>query len=135
MTRAAMPALLKAPSGGIINMSSYLGRHGLPDCVGYVAAKFGVEGFTQGVAQEVQDTDLAVISLAPGMVATDMLRSYLQDDDVSSFLPPNRVGEGVARLFAGLRKAHNGMKLDLEPWLPPLNTMDSPTPLAGKAEA
>ena len=135
MTQAALTPLLKAPSGGIINMSSYLGRHGLPDCAGYVAAKFGVEGITQGVAHEVQGTHLAAISLAPGMVATDMLRSYLQEEDVSDFLPPSRVGEGVARLFAGLRPAHNGMALDLEPWLPPPENTDAPTTLAGTEEA
>jgi NAD(P)-dependent dehydrogenase (short-subunit alcohol dehydrogenase family) len=117
MMQAALEPLKRAPMGAIVNMSSYLGRHGSPDCAGYVAGKFGIEGLTQALASEVEGSSLAVLTLAPGMVATDMLRDYLCGEDVTPFRRPQDVAQGIVRLFLDLRPAHNGMALDIDPWL------------------
>jgi len=118
MMQAALKPLQQAPVGAIVNMSSYLGRHGLPDCLGYVAGKFGVEGITQALASEVDGSSLAVLTLAPGMVATDMLRDYMRGEDPTPFRRPEDVAAAIVRLFQDLTPAHNGMKLNIDPWLP-----------------
>ena len=118
MIQAALPALQAAPAAAIVNMSSYLGRHGLPDCAGYVAGKFGLEGLTQALASELECSSVAALTLAPGMVATDMLRDYMRGGDVSQFRRPEDVARGIVSLFSDLHPAHNGMVLDIAPWLP-----------------
>ncbi|NUN12484.1 MAG: SDR family oxidoreductase [Myxococcales bacterium] len=115
VTRAALPHLRKSPEALVLNVSSYLGRHGLPNCAGYIASKFGVEGLTQALAEEVRDTPIVVVSLSPGMVATDMLAEYLGSpaDDARS---PQDAAQILTRMLATLGPEHHGQQLDIDDW-------------------
>ena len=117
MIRSFLPQLQRAENGRIINISSYLGRHALPDCAAYVAGKFGLEGITQAVHEEEKENGIICVSLGPGMVATDMLRNYLGEEDVSMHRSPQAVGEATVRLANSLGINHAGQKLDLDPWI------------------
>jgi len=117
MVRECLPLLRESPRGRVVNISSYLGRHALPDCAGYVAGKFGVEGVTQVLHAEEETNGIVSVSLAPGMVATDMLRTYLGDEDVSTYRSPNSVGEAAVRCINELNQEHGGQKLDIDPWM------------------
>lgn len=117
MIQAALPVLRDSTHPRILSMSSYLGRHGLPDCVGYIAGKFGVEGLTQALHAELEGTSIIPVSLAPGMVATEMLRTYLGQEDVSEFRSPREVGLGVVRMAESLTLEHAGHQLEIDPWL------------------
>lgn len=118
-TRAALPSLLDQKRGFFVNISSYLGRAALPGCVGYVAGKFAVEGITQATAVEwaEQKGEFAAVTVGPGMVATDMLSTYLGTEDLAEYRRPEAVGEGVARLVETLTAEQNGHVLDIDPWL------------------
>ena len=117
MIQAALPYLRAAEKGRIVSISSYLGRHGLPDCSGYIAGKFGVEGITQAVHHEENSNGLIAVTLAPGMVATEMLRNYLQEDDVSEYRTPDSVGAATVRCVASLQPEQSGTQLDIDPWM------------------
>jgi NAD(P)-dependent dehydrogenase (short-subunit alcohol dehydrogenase family) len=70
VTRQILP--LMADHGRIINLSSVLGRFGVPGYTAYCASKHGVIGFTRALALELVKRKITVNALAPGWVDTDM---------------------------------------------------------------
>lgn len=72
-TRFAVPEMIKAGGGAIINISSMAGRRGLPYRIGYCAAKAGQVGLTYGMALELGPHNITVNAIAPGAVAGDRI--------------------------------------------------------------
>ena len=70
VTRAALP-LMRA-GGRIINVSSVLGRFGVPGYTAYCASKHAVIGFTRALALELAPRAISVNAICPGWVETDM---------------------------------------------------------------
>src|SRR5260370_13531916 len=69
--RFAVPEMLKAGGGVIVNISSTAGRRGLPFRIGYCSAKAGQVGMTYGLALELAPHNIRVNAIAPGAVAGD----------------------------------------------------------------
>jgi NAD(P)-dependent dehydrogenase (short-subunit alcohol dehydrogenase family) len=61
-----------ANEGRIVNLSSVLGRFGVPGYTAYCATKHGVIGFTRALSLEVLKRKITVNAIAPGWVDTDM---------------------------------------------------------------
>ncbi len=74
MTRALMPQLLET-KGGVVNISSIFGVIGVPGQAHYCASKFAVRGFSESLAQELKPRGVAVTSVHPGGVATNIARN------------------------------------------------------------
>ena len=75
-TREAIPRMVEAKRGSIINVSStaaFAGQEGAPH---YSAAKAGVLGFTRAVARELASQNIRVNALCPGFVETAMSAGY-----------------------------------------------------------
>ncbi len=70
VSRAAVPLL--GTGGRIINLSSVLGRFGVPGYTAYCASKHGVIGFTRALALELVDRQITVNAVCPGWVDTEM---------------------------------------------------------------
>ena len=70
VSRQILP--LMADGGRIVNLSSVLGRFGVPGYTAYCATKHGVIGFTRALALEVVRRKITVNAIAPGWVETDM---------------------------------------------------------------
>ena len=66
--RRAVPLLKQAGSGSIVNMSSVVGRLGLPLRTPYVASKWAVVGFTKTLAMELGPHGIRVNAILPGLV-------------------------------------------------------------------
>lgn len=64
--------------GRIINLSSVLGRFGVPGYTAYCAAKHAVIGFTRALALEVVKRGITVNAICPGWVDTDMAAQGMQ---------------------------------------------------------
>jgi meso-butanediol dehydrogenase/(S,S)-butanediol dehydrogenase/diacetyl reductase len=70
VTRAVLP--LMRPGGRIINLSSVLGRFGVPGYTAYCASKHAVIGFTRALALELAPQQITVNAICPGWVDTEM---------------------------------------------------------------
>jgi len=73
MTRFAVPEMIKARGGVIVNISSMAGRRGLAYRVGYCSAKAGQVGMTYGLAVELAPHNIRVNAIAPGAVEGDRI--------------------------------------------------------------
>ena len=73
MTRFAVPELIKAGGGAIVNVSSMAGRRGLAYRIGYCSAKAGQVGMTYGMALELAEHNIRVNCVAPGAVEGDRI--------------------------------------------------------------
>jgi len=77
-SRAAFPALESAGNASIVNIASVGSTFGLPGRVAYATAKSGVLGLTRTLAVEWGHRGVRVNAVAPGYIATEMVRSGLQ---------------------------------------------------------
>jgi NAD(P)-dependent dehydrogenase (short-subunit alcohol dehydrogenase family) len=71
MIRALAPLMIEARSGHIIQISSLAGRNPLPNGAAYAATKWGLNGLTYSVAEELRPHGIRVSVVAPGSVNTD----------------------------------------------------------------
>jgi NAD(P)-dependent dehydrogenase (short-subunit alcohol dehydrogenase family) len=70
MIRALAPLMIAAQSGHIINISSLAGRNPLPNGAAYSASKWGLNGLTYSLAEELRPHNIRVSVIAPGSVDT-----------------------------------------------------------------
>lgn len=76
VSRAVLPVMRAQRSGHIFNLSSIGGAIGFPGGSLYCATKFAVEGFSDSLAQEVQDLGIVVVIVEPGFFRTDFLDEH-----------------------------------------------------------
>ena len=74
MIRSFVPKMIEKGQGVIANFSSYWGQSTAPEVAPYCATKWGVEGLTRSLAQELP-SGLAAVAFNPGVINTDMLQS------------------------------------------------------------
>jgi 3-oxoacyl-[acyl-carrier protein] reductase len=72
MARQVLPAMMKARSGRIVNISSVAGVYGNAGQANYSAAKAGLIGLTLSLSKEVGSRGITVNAVAPGFIETDM---------------------------------------------------------------
>ena len=77
-SRFAVPPMISAGRGAIVNIASMAGRRGLAYRVGYCSAKAGQIGMTYGLALELGRHNITVNAIVPGAVAGDRIERVLQ---------------------------------------------------------
>jgi 3-oxoacyl-[acyl-carrier protein] reductase len=94
-TRAVVPHMIKARRGVILNASSIVGLYGNFGQTNYAATKAGVISFTKTWSRELGKYGIRVNAVAPGFIATEMVRAMPQKivEMMSSKTPLARLGE------------------------------------------
>lgn len=95
MTRLALPSMLAARSGVIVNVASQLGQIGGIELSHYAGAKAAIIGITKSLAREVSSRGVRVNAVAPGPINTPLVRELSEDWRVrkAAELPLGRFGE------------------------------------------
>lgn len=78
VSRAFLPYFRKKGQGTFINITSSFGLIGYPTCSIYSATKFGIDGFSEGLALELAQFGIRVKIVAPGGMQTDFAGRSLQ---------------------------------------------------------
>lgn len=95
-SQTALRAMLPQKGGHIINVISTASLRGIPSETVYCAAKWGVRGFTQGLAEEAAPHKIRVTALLPGGVDTAFWEDATERPaPKQSFLTPEHVAEGI----------------------------------------
>ena len=76
-SKAVIPIMRRQNSGIIINISSFLGKIGLPLLTFYNASKYAVEGITDSLRYELSPFNIRVHSIMPGFFETNFARDNL----------------------------------------------------------
>jgi 3-oxoacyl-[acyl-carrier protein] reductase len=102
MIRACAPLMIAARSGHIINISSLAGKNPLPKGAAYAASKWGLNGLTYSVAEELRPYNIRVSVVAPGSINTDFGdhsgRGAASGKDPNKKLQPDDIASVVASL-------------------------------------
>ncbi|HMC14491.1 MAG TPA: SDR family NAD(P)-dependent oxidoreductase [Albitalea sp.] len=91
-TQAALPGMLEAGRGRIVNVASTAGLKGYAYVSAYAAAKHGVIGLTRSLALEVAKKGVTVNAVCPGYTETDILR-----DGIANVVAKTGMSEAEAR--------------------------------------
>jgi len=94
--RAFAPLMIRAYSGHIINISSLAGKNALPKGAAYAASKWGLNGLSYSVAEELRPHNVRVSVICPGSVDTEL--GPHTGKDPNKMLKPDDVAHAVAML-------------------------------------
>lgn len=113
LTRNVIEGMRARGYGRIISISSINGQKGQFGQANYSAAKAGVFGFTKAVAQENAAKGVTVNAIAPGYIATEMVRAVPEEVLKTKILPQIPVGrlgepEEIARCVVFLAAEESG---------------------------
>jgi 3-oxoacyl-[acyl-carrier protein] reductase len=105
-TRSVVPRMVQAGGGVILSASSVVGLYGNFGQTNYVATKAGVIGMTKVWARELGKYHIRVNAIAPGFIATEMVRQMPEkiQQTMVGRTPLGRIGqpEDVANAYAWL---------------------------------
>ena len=94
--RAFVPLMIRAYSGHIINISSLSGKNALPNGAAYAASKWGLNGLTYSLAEELRAHNIRATVICPGSTETEL--SPHAGKDPSKMLQPEDIAHAVAML-------------------------------------
>jgi 3-oxoacyl-[acyl-carrier protein] reductase len=94
--RSFAPMMIRAKSGHVVNISSLAGKNPLPNGAAYAASKWGLNGLSYSVAEELRSHNIRVSVICPGSVHTEL--SPHSGKDEKKMLQPEDVAHVVAML-------------------------------------
>ena len=94
--RSFAPLMIRAKTGHIINISSLAGKNALPNGAAYAASKWGLNGLSYSVAEELRGHNIRVSVICPGSVHTEL--SPHRGKDTSKMLQAEDIAHAVAML-------------------------------------
>ena len=99
LCKEAIPYLLQSDCATIFNISSVVGRVGYENQAAYAASKHALMGFSKVLAKEVQPLGIRVHTIAPGGVATEMVKTMRSDLGTSNLILPEEIADIVEFLL------------------------------------
>lgn len=117
LIKEVLDVMMRQKEGVIINLSSGVGRIGKARWGAYAAAKFGVEGLTQVVAEEVKEWNIRVNAVNPGGTRTKMRSEAYPDEDPMTLPTPEEIAPVFVYLASDESRAVTGKSFDARDWL------------------
>ena len=116
MTREVLKAMIPRRRGSIINVTSGVGRVGKARWGAYSPSKFALEGFTQMLAEEVQDSGIRVNSLNPGATRTSMRAAAYPAEDPLTLPRPEEIMRAFLYLASDESIGVTGKSFNSQDW-------------------
>jgi NAD(P)-dependent dehydrogenase (short-subunit alcohol dehydrogenase family) len=117
ITKAVLPLILKSQNGSIINISSSVGRRGVANWGAYAASKFGLEGLTQVLADELKSSNVRVNSVNPGGTRTAMRASAYPQEDPMTLPSPDDITPVFLYLASDESVGVTGKEFNARDWI------------------
>jgi 3-oxoacyl-[acyl-carrier protein] reductase len=96
LMRTFVPLMIRGNSGHIINISSLAGKNALPNGAAYAASKWGLNGLSASVAEELRAYNIRVSVISPGSTATEFGDHSAKNE--SKMLTPGDIAHAVAMI-------------------------------------
>ncbi|HEV8722219.1 MAG TPA: SDR family NAD(P)-dependent oxidoreductase [Candidatus Binatia bacterium] len=132
VTKTVLKHMPDHSAGRVINISSVLGKFGVPGYTAYCAAKHGMIGFTRALALEVVNRGITVNTICPGWVDTEMASLGINETaalqgitpeefkaqavgavPIKRFLDPDEVAEFVCYIASDAAKGITGQAMNI----------------------
>jgi len=132
ITKEVLRCMPDHQDGRVINISSVLGKFGVPGYTAYCTTKHGIIGFTRALALEVVNRGITVNAVCPGWVETEMAslgisetaalqgitpaqfrEQAIENVPIKRFLDPDEVAHLVCYLASDLAKGITGQALNI----------------------
>jgi NAD(P)-dependent dehydrogenase (short-subunit alcohol dehydrogenase family) len=117
MTQEVLQTMLPRDAGSIINVSSGVGRVGRARWGAYAVSKFGLEGFTQILAEELKETRIRANAVNPGPTRTAMRAHAYPDEDPETLPTPDKIAPVFLYLASDESTGVSGKSFDAQTWL------------------
>lgn len=112
LTQACLPLLRTVDDASVVFTSNRVGRKGMAYWGAYCAAKFGIEGLMQTLAEETMDSsNIRVNSVDPGIVRTGLRARLYPGEDPSSLPGPETMTDRYLYLLGPSSKGVTGKDL------------------------
>jgi NAD(P)-dependent dehydrogenase (short-subunit alcohol dehydrogenase family) len=112
LTQEVLRLMIPQKSGCILNITSSVGRRGRAEWGGYSVSKFGLEGLTQILAEELRERRIRVMALNPGGTRTAMRAAAYPEEDPTRLPPPDAVAQVALDLLLQDDMALSGQSFD-----------------------
>lgn len=113
VTQEAARVMARQRTGCIMTVSSSVGRTGRAGWGAYAVSKFGVEGLSQVLADELRPDGVCVITFNPGGTRTRMRAQAYPREDRSKLRDPSVAARALLHLAARCSPAFSGRAFDL----------------------
>ena len=117
VTKEVLRLMIARREGSIINVSSGVGRIGKARWGAYAASKFGIEGLTQLLAEEVKEFNIRVNAVNPGATRTEMRAEAYPEEDPLTLPTPNEITAVFVYLASPESIGVTGKSFDARDWL------------------
>ena len=107
--KAFVPNMIKVGKGVVVNFSSGWGRSTAPEVAPYCSSKWAIEGLSRSLSQELPN-GLVCVSLNPGVIDTDMLRSCWSEN-AGMYEKPISWAKRAAPYILNINPKDNGVSL------------------------
>jgi len=111
MSRAVVPAMLKAGGGKIVNIGAFAAQKGAAQMGAYVAAKSAVIRLTETMAAELRDKNINVNCVLPTIIDTPENRKAMPDADPMRWVAPQDLAQVIVFLASDAARAIHGAAL------------------------
>lgn len=116
LSQQAVKRMIAQRHGSIINVSSGVGRVGRARWGAYAVSKFGLEGLTQVLADEVREFGIRVNSVNPGPTRTGMRAEAYPEEDPLTLPTPEQITPIFVHLASAQSENLTGQILEAKDW-------------------